>query len=63
LTIINNISPSETEILACTDQNKDRDNLWNQYKPFYEEKRKQSEVGICDRNNYAKRSASLPFRS
>jgi hypothetical protein len=45
---INNIGPSEAETLSCTDQNKDRDNLWNQYRPFYEEKRKEYEgIWLC----------------
>jgi hypothetical protein len=32
--------------MSCTDQNKERDNLWEKYRPFYEEKRKQYEEYI-----------------
>jgi hypothetical protein len=41
--ISENTGPSEAEILSCTDQDNGRDSLWTQYRPFYEEKRKQYE--------------------
>jgi len=41
--ITENICPSEAEIQSCTDKNKDRDNLWEKYRQFYEDKRRQYE--------------------
>jgi hypothetical protein len=53
---MNNIGPSEVEVQSCIDQNKDRDNLWAQYRQFYEEKRKEyeeymRELGTMDQHN------------
>jgi hypothetical protein len=61
LTITNNIGPSESEILSCTDQNKDRDNLWTQYRSFYEDKRKQYEESLRELGTMDQHNREIPF--